>query len=432
MNRIEQFVLDTIDESRPALIDLTRELVRIPTENKQTIGGEKECQLLLANRLKEFGFPLDVFTPLDVEGIENHPRFVPGRDYENRPNVVAILKGSGRGKSLIISGHIDVCAKEPLLWNHDPFGADIENDRLYGRGSLDMKGGLAAAVMALKAISAVGVELVGNVYLESVVDEEGSGSGSLSCILRGYKADAVIIPEPTSMTICPASMGEKYMRIAIHTENRKQYIGSGPKDINPVYGIAKVIDALYTFEEERGKIEPENIHPLYRNMANPLAVTIEQLKAGDVGVPGAFGIPVDAWLLASMRVFPGTTEEEFEREFYSFLNSAIEKEPVLKRNPPIIANEARFLHPHQIDPNHPIMKMLSDSFMKVCKQRPKIEGAPFACDGFLFEKYGQMPVVIFGPGGENAHAANEYVRIQDLCDLTKIFALTMMNWCRYR
>jgi len=423
--------LALIDQSKDELIDLTRQMIRIPTENKQTIGGERECQFFLADRFKEFGFSTDIFTPLDVAGIEEHPYFVPGRDYINRPNVVATLKGNGSGKSLIISGHIDVCAKEPMIWKHDPFGAEIENGRIYGRGSLDMKGGLAAGIIAMKVLFEAGVKLNGSLYLESVVDEEGSGAGSLSCILRGYRADAVIIPEPTNMKVCPASMGEKYMRITIQAEHNKQYFGGGLNDINPVYGIAKIIDALYIFDKKRNQIQQENIHPLYRNVSNPLAISIEQLKAGDVGVPGAFGIPVSSWMLVSMRIFPGTTEAEFEKELSSFLEPIIEREPILKRNPPVISDEAHFLHPHEIDPDHAIVKTLSESFEQVCKKPARVEGAPFACDGFLFDKYGHMPVVILGPGGENAHAADEYVNIEDLINLAKIYALTIMNWCGY-
>jgi acetylornithine deacetylase len=429
MKTIEKKIIDIIEKNKQEIISFTQDLIRIPTENKQTIGNEKECQEFVSGKMKEWGFEVDMFTPVDAEGIEMYPLYRPGRDFENRPNVVAAYRGNDNGRSLIFSGHIDVGAKEPMLWSHEPFGAEIEKGRIYGRGSLDMKGGLAAAIMAAKTIIDSGITLKGDLFIESVVDEEGSGAGSLACILKGYKADAVIIPEPTCMKVCPASLGEQSLRITITSDKERQYLGGGPINSNPVYGIARIINALAALNEKRCSVALEHMHPLYRNTVNPISLSIEQLKAGEIGVPGAFGLPVDCWASVSFRVFPGTTEEDFKKEFFEFIHTTVDKEPSLKRNPPVITEEAHFLRPHEIPENHPIMEEISRSCELATRKKADREGAPFACDAYLFDHYGNMPTVIYGPGGDNAHGPDEYVNIKDLISLCKIYAITILNWC---
>jgi len=417
-------VLERIDLSSDDIVQFTQELVRIPSENKMPSGFEKECQEYVIDFLKGIGLEVDSFLPTDVKGLTEHPYYLAGRDYENRPNVVGVWKGTGGGKSLIISGHIDTSPKEPWFDN-EPFGGQISDGRIYGRGTFDMKGGLAAGLMAVKFLKEAGIKLKGNVVLESVVDEEyGGANGTLATLIKGYKGDAVIIPEPTEMVICPATRGDQNFKVIIQGTAGMPYTTG--EWINPVYGIASIIKGLKQFEQIR--LENTRLHPLYEKVPNPLPVIIKKLKAGEIEENGALGIPSESWLLVGVQTFPPTTEKQVDGEFFTFMDSLIESDSELKMNPPRYEKRFRYVEPMETDANSPIVKEIRNSFRKITGREGEVKGAPFPCDAFLFSKY-DIPVVCFGPAGGNAHAPNEFVSIKELVDLTKIFATIIFNWC---
>lgn len=130
--------------------------------------------------------------------------------------MVAVLKGSGGGKSIILNGHIDVVpVGDEANWEHDPFSGMIECGKLYGRGATDMKGGNVALLMAIESIIASGIKLKGDVIFQSVIEEESGGAGTLAAVLRGYQADGAIIPEPTNMKLFPKQQGSMWFRITV-------------------------------------------------------------------------------------------------------------------------------------------------------------------------------------------------------------------------
>ena len=417
-------ILKQIDLSSDKIVQFTQKLVQIPSENKLPFGLERECQEYVIDFFKSIGLEVDSFLPTDAKGLTEHPSYLAGRNYENRPNVVSVWKGKGGGKSLIISGHIDTSSKEPWMDN-EPFSGRISDGRIYGRGTFDMKGGLAAGFMAVKFLKEAGVRLKGDVILESVVDEEyGGANGTLATLLKGYKADAAIIPEPTEMVICPATRGDQNFKVIIQGTAGMPYTSG--EWINPVYGIASIIKGLKHFEQLR--LENTKIHPLYENVANPLPVIIKKLKSGEIEENGALGIPVDSWLLVGIQTFPPTTEEQVDKEFFSFMDSLIENDSELKNNPPHYEKRFRYVEPMETNADDPIVDEIKDSFRKITGRNGEVKGAPFPCDAFMFSKY-NIPVICFGPVGGNAHAPNEFVSIKELVDLTKIFALTIFNWC---
>ena len=130
--------------------------------------------------------------------------------------MVGILEGEGKGRSLILNGHVDtVPPGDTTLWKHNPFGGEIEGDRIFGRGSVDMKGGISAMIMAVKFIKEAKIRLKGDIILQCVVDEEGGGNGTLACVDRGYKADAAIVTEPTNLKIMIAHRGAMHLRVKV-------------------------------------------------------------------------------------------------------------------------------------------------------------------------------------------------------------------------
>ena len=180
---IERTIDDWVKAHQTELIDFLRKLVQTPSELRPPQGNELACQKLVEAAYREAGATVDVFTPDEVPGLKKHPAYfgtwdgMP-RTFENRPNVVGLFPGSGGGRSLLLSTHVDTVPHEPLPWHEaEPFSADIKEGRLYGRGSWDTKWGIAVGLYAMKCLRALDVELRGDVTIESVVDEEGAGEG---------------------------------------------------------------------------------------------------------------------------------------------------------------------------------------------------------------------------------------------------------------
>ena len=136
--------------------------------------------------------------------------------YENRPNVAGLRRGSGGGRSILLNAHIDtVDPGDPAAWTEDPLSGTVEGDLLYGRGSCDMKGGLVTHLIALDALSDLGLGLRGDVTVAATVGEENGGLGALSTVLRGYRADAALITEPTRLALVPAQGGSLVFRLKV-------------------------------------------------------------------------------------------------------------------------------------------------------------------------------------------------------------------------
>ena len=275
---VEQWV----DEHCEDVIQLTEALIRFQSEQRVPTGWEKDCQMFVADTLRGLNLELDIFEPTDVPGFTEHPAYWPGRDYSNRPNVVGIWRGSNSkaARSLMFSSHIDVVLGL-TGGQFPPYTPVRQGDKLYGRGSNDMKGGLAASIIAVRCLQELGIRLPGDVYVESVVDEEMGGSnGTLAGRLRGHNASACIVPEPNGMLVSPAHRGGGMWNITIKGAPGMPF--GAAELVNPAYGIGHLIVAIENWTRMRN--QRSNPHPLYAS-APYLPVVLSRVTAGDF-IPG--------------------------------------------------------------------------------------------------------------------------------------------------
>ncbi|MGH9662949.1 MAG: M20/M25/M40 family metallo-hydrolase, partial [Bryobacteraceae bacterium] len=214
MSAAERQFCQYVDDHQDRLIEIVGELVRIPSENTPPSGAEGECQQRIAAFLRECGWEPVSYELSEVPGLRAHGLYCGDRDYTGRPNVGARRHGTGGGRSLLLSGHIDTVPRGTQPWTRDPFGAQREGNRIFGRGSNDMKGGIAVNLFVLEALTALGIDLAGDLLFETVVDEEFGGvNGTLAGRLRGFNADAAILSEPSMLRICPAQRGGRTAHI---------------------------------------------------------------------------------------------------------------------------------------------------------------------------------------------------------------------------
>lgn len=395
-----------LGQHREDLIALTQALVRRPSENRPPGGEEAACQQYVAEYLSDLGLEPDLFEPDSVVGITEHPAWWPGRDYAQRPCVSASLQGSGGGRSLVFSGHIDVV---PAIGRgrYGFYDAEVVGGRLYGRGAWDMKGGIACYLHALRCLVECEVPLAGTVTVETTVDEEfGGANGTLACRLRRPGGDGAILPEPSGLAVCPATRGGIQFRLHATGGTPGMSFGTEPPP-NALIGLAGIATALAKHEAERGL-------PLIQML----------LRAGEELEWGtAEGTPDGGVLEFWAEILPGTSEAELRAE----LRKAVARAAV-----PGIQIEweqrTRFLPATAIDERSPIVTAMVGALGEL-GHCASVETAPFACDAFLFNECSTTPVVVCGPRGANAHAPDEYVLTSDLHLLANAYVGLALGWC---
>ncbi|WP_052947579.1 M20/M25/M40 family metallo-hydrolase [Aneurinibacillus tyrosinisolvens] len=414
-----------VDEHRQDILGLNKSLVSIPSENRYPNGDEKTVQEFVFQFLSQLGCEMDMFLPTDVPGLTSHAAYLGERNYENRPNVVARKRGNGQGRSLLFSGHMDTVPKGDDPWTVHPYAGVVKDGKQYGLGIFDMKGGMAAAMMALRLIEELNISLKGDVLIETVVDEEyGGANGTLACRLRGYEADLAIVPEPSNLAICPENQGGSMFRITFKGHPGRAF--SGETLVNPVFAAARFLDIFHQFESYHG--QKRSTSKWFASVPF-LPAYVQGVKAGPVHLPLSDRVPSHCTMDVWIQCYPETTEEELHRDFVSFYEERAQKDDILRHIAPTIEKLIRFLPGTGIPDNHSSLEVLSDVAARVYPEGLPVKGAPFACDSFMFNLYSHTPAIIWGPKGGNAHAPDEYIEIEDFFNLVKMYALTIVEWC---
>ncbi|WP_282141693.1 peptidase [Cytobacillus oceanisediminis] len=385
-------------------------------------GKESSAQAVIIEKCRKLGLTLDIWE-IGKEQLTKHPAFCSDRkDFSGNPNVVASLKGTGGGRSLILNGHIDVVPEgDRNDWDHDPFSGRIEDGKLYGRGSTDMKGGTVSLLLAMEAIITLGIKLKGDVIFQSVIEEESGGAGTLAAVLRGYTADGAIIPEPTNMKLFPKQQGSMWFRITV--KGRSAHGGTRYEGINAIEKAMTVMTKLQELEKLRNlRIED----PLYSKIPIPIPINIGKINSGE----WPSSVPDIAIIEGRMGVAPDEEMKSAEKELEQSLKEAAQNDAWLKKNPPQVEWFGGRWLPGDLEQDHPLMTVISESFEEVKGMQPAVEASPWGTDGGILSKVGNTPVVVFGPGvTEAAHDVNEYISLQEVFEAAEIIALAMMEWC---
>jgi len=259
----ERRLVDGIAARSDEIVALLCDLIRFDTTSRsepdEPARDEAALQRFLAARLEAAGAGADVWEPSRGE-VEGHPLCPAGGiGFEGRPQMAARFKGSGGGTSLLFNGHIDVVpARREDGWEADPFDPQVADGRVTGRGACDMKGGIAAMVVAAEALAATG-ELRGDIVVCTNTDEESSGVGGLACARHGVKAGFAIVPEPSSLEVWPACRGTVYCTITLtgragHAEQEHPHWRDGGA-VNAIEKMTVVLEAIRLLREEwRGRV----------------------------------------------------------------------------------------------------------------------------------------------------------------------------------
>lgn len=409
-------------ERRERHIDFLKQLVSL---NSSVIdmgrrGNELCAQELIESTLSSVGADIDRFEP-DNDAMRGHPEYNPGHSYEGRPNIVGVIKGAGGGRSLMINAHADVVPAGAEGWLCPPYEPRIIDGRLYGRGACDMKAGGAAALMALETLHECGIKLAGDVIFESVVDEEGGGNGTLACCLKGYKADAAVIPEPTGLSIMPAHMGWLFYRITF--SGKPIHCAFKWKGVN---AVDKCLDFMCRMREVERNWAISKRHPYLP----PPTLCFTVIHGGD----SSSTVPEKCVLDMSLHFHPCETENgrigsridaQLRDETARFVGS----DPWLSANPPQIECFQQG-NAYDIGEDHPIVTCVRGCLESCTGRRPEIQGLASGADARLLTNFADTPTVLCGPGSiDNAHSINEYVPVDEYLAAVHMFCKLFTEWC---
>ena len=431
-------ILDAVDARTERIVSTLSDLIGfasvVKSDPTQAGPGERDCQIYLQKRLQSLGFETDLWEP-DGPALyakyEGRPGANKGRTFEGRPNLGGVLKGTGGGRSLMLTGHIDVVPPGPAShWQTDPFQAKVDKGHIYGRGSVDMKGGVASMLMAIETLCEIGHPLAGDVVFTTVVDEEIGGMGSLAMVDRGFHADAGIMTEPTANRIAPLCHGILWGRIIIdgiggHAELMpNSWDTTGPVDA--VWLCRQMLDGLDILNR-RWATDPRKTHPL---MDLPNQIITTQLKVGEhpSSMAGRAEIVIDVQYLPSEKDefgLGGHVKREVE-DHVARLSAA---DPYLAQNP---ARVEWILDADcaEVPADHPFVTSFQKA-VDLAGENMDLSGFGAHSDIGLPTTLGNTPTVNFGPGDPSqAHQPNERVPISDLVACTKSIALALAEWCR--
>ncbi len=377
------------------LTQLLFDLVAIDSVNPDLVpgaAGEAEIAQFVADWLNAAG--------IEVEIDEAAP---------GRPNMVGIVRGTAhgtnRGKSIMLNAHMDVVGVAGMS---DPFTPRIENNRLYGRGAFDMKGSLAACMVATARAKAL--NLAGDVIFTAVVDEEYASIGTAS-IAQRYTADAAIVTEPTGLNLCIAHRG--FVWLDVETEGIAAH-GSRPN--LGIDAIAKMGHVLVGLEALDRELRANPTHPLLHSGS---------LHASLIsGGQELSSYPAQCKLGVERRTIPGETPEIVEAQIQAILDRCAANDPQFKGT----VRTTLVRDPFEIGEDAPIVRLLQEKIRAEIGHEPTIYGdTPWMDTAILAQA--SIPAVIFGPTGAGAHAIEEWVDLTSVAQCADVLTATVAAFC---
>ncbi len=429
LTSLEARVRDHIADREPVLVALLQRLIGFDTASREPLvsGGEiPALQAFLAERLERRGAAIVLAEP-DAATVAGHPYVPEGFTFAGRPQLAATFPGAGGGQRLLLNGHVDVVAPGPRAdWSCDPFAGEVRDGLVHGRGACDMKGGIAAMVIAVESLRELGIRLAGDVIVNTVSEEETTGAGGLAAA-RTLRADAAIVPEPTGLTVCAGCRGS--LLAAVTVEGRAGHAGIPPAPheqggaVNAIDKARLVLDAIDRLNERWAAAPP------HRRLA-PAHCVPTAIHGGEWIVSHPAGCRIECHLeFLPEQTDAGGWGAVARREFEAAVQQVAEEDGWLRRHPPRVEWLLGGVPSAEVGDDEPIVRTL------LGVQRDLATGAPAGgfdnwSDAATLIREAGIPSVNYGPGDIRlAHTAREHVPVAELVACAQGIALTAMRFC---
>lgn len=404
INALEKKLLARVD--REELVRLTRDLVRIDSVIRPETGGtEREVVAFIAGWIRR---------ELALEPLIDEVD--PGRQ-----NVIVTLDSGVPGPCLMLEGHTDVVSEGSReSWTHDPFGGEIVDGRMYGRGACDMKAGIAVALVTAKAFHTADVRWAGKIRLGLVCDEEGMMRGIKHFIQKGHADDvtACLVPEPEENNLCLSMKGAIRAVLRVHG---KMAHGAMPlSGINPNTRLARIILAFERFEaEEKTRCGRDEF------LGFP-SVTFTVMQSPPAGSPAQLNVmPGEARAFIDIRTTLAQDHESVREGLRKILRDLAVSDPDFRADIDFIEDRPVV----GISKEEPIARMSAEAFYEITGREPVWNGVPGATDGTFLSALRHIPCLVNGPGPRHMpHQADEYVEIVQIEECARIYVLSAFRF----
>ncbi len=412
-------ILASVDTGFAEQIAFTQELVRFHSVRR----AEHACQDFVYRALRDRGFAIDRFS-MDRVAIEAHPggaRF--SEMHSDAPIIIGIHHPQEeKGRSLTLQAHVDVVPTGPEnLWTHPPFDPVIEGDWLYGRGGADMKAGHAANLFCLDALKRIGLQPAATVYVQSVVEEEATGNGALMAHLRGYRTNAVLIPEPEEEMLVRANVGVLWFEVEVR---------GVPVHVREMAAGANAIDAVYRVVGELRKLESEwnaakSGRPYFDDVDHPINLNIGKIEGGD----WASSVPCWCRIDCRIGIYPGTNASSAAKEIRDRIAAFARTDSFLANSPPDVTFNGFHAEGYVQPPGTEAEAVLARAHMASTGKELKSFVTLGYLDTRVFALYDRIPALCYGPISERIHGFDERVSLASLKRVTGTMALFVAEWC---
>jgi acetylornithine deacetylase len=341
--------------------------------------------------------------------------------YEGRPHLVGTRTGVGGGKSLMLQGHVDTVDFGDLeLWSRNPLG-EVVDDRIYGRGAADMKAGVATHIAVLDILDAVGVKLAGDVKLAASVGEENGGYGALATMLRGHRADAALISEPTGLDVVIAHGGSLVYRITVH--GKSAHGGSRNDGVSAIEKFYPIFQMLLDWEAERNATLS---HPLFDAFENKFPISTGLVRAG------TWASTVPEVLVAEGRLgfLPGETIEEMQAETERRIAAIADADDWMREHRPEVEWFGGQFASCEISPDEPIAQTIAEAHETATGNPAAFKAITAGLDMRLLINVGGIPTATYGAGDVRfVHCADEWINIDEILTAVEVTTIAAIDWC---
>ncbi|HET9311139.1 MAG TPA: ArgE/DapE family deacylase [Actinomycetota bacterium] len=409
-------ILTAIADQEAWMAELLGQLVRAPT----TLGNEEPGQVVVEGALREMGLePVDV--PMDAGRLRAHPMAAPfDWEVDGKRNVVATWSppvGGTVGRSLILNGHIDVVSPEPRSqWGmRDPFFPRRDDGWMIGRGAADMKCGLAAILGAVRGLRSMGLSPGAPITIESVVEEECTGNGTLQTLLDGYTADAAVIAEPFGAAITTSQVGVLWFSVRI--TGVPGHAAEGQHATNAIEGSLAVIGALRSLEADLNAVPP----PPYDLFTHPINLNVGTIRGGDW--PST--VPGECETGYRIALYPDMSIQDLKTR----IETAVDEATVDRPGSTEVRYNGFSSRGYDIADDHPLVESLAHAFTVRSGTPPALVATTGTTDAAVFGNVADIPAVCFGPYAEAAHGVGERVYLPSVVQTAQVLGLFVRDWC---
>ena len=416
----ERAILDAVDAQRAETENLLARLVR----HRSLLGEEAGCLGEMEGVFAGLGLsPRRV--PTDPAVLSDRPGWSPPLlPYDGRDNVVAIHQPrEAWGRSLLLQGHVDVVPEGAAdLWTTPPYEPAVRDGRMYGRGSADMKAGIASYVGAFRALQAAGLQPAAEVQLAAVIEEECTGNGAFAVMHALPVPDAVLIPEPGPgyPALYVAEVGVVWAWVTV--TGRPAHVREMHAGVNAIEAAFTLMERFRAYENEMNRAERR--HPTFAAENHPVNVNLGTFEGGEWNS----SVATRAKIGVRVGLMPGYPAAQVRRDIERLVADA-GQDPRLRGARLAVEFKGFMAEGCVFPPNQAISRLVQDTHLHVTGDTLRHYSAPGLTDARHYTLYGRTEATCYGPDADNIHGIDESVGLDTVHGVTKVIALTLARWC---